>query len=143
MIASPTKRDNLSLAGFLMGLCEGDGEIRDLVRANSNTAFIPDRLLGLEPSQRKTVLEGLLPLGIGVQDADMSDEERQLVSRAFRDHEISILICSQTMAHGVNLPAQSIVFAMWGTRPAAIPMPCRRTSMSAPWRKTASPGLGA
>ena len=117
VLATPTKRDNLILAEAIRDLYNTDLDVQMLVDKNSNTRYIRDRLRSLEPSQRKKILEGLLPNGIGVHDADLSPQERMIVSRAFRDLETPILITSQTMAYGVNLPAQSIVFLGWGGRP--------------------------
>lgn len=117
VLATPTKRDNLILAEAIRELYNTDLDVQMVIDQNANTRFIRDRLNALEPSQRKGILEGLLPNGIGVHDADLSPQERLIVSRAFRDLEIPILVTSQTMAYGVNLPAQAIVFLGWGGRP--------------------------
>jgi len=117
VLACPTKRDNLLISTLMKKLFEEDSEIREILESNSNVGFISDRLRSLEPSQRKLILQDLLPKGIAVHDADLSPDERKLVSRSFRDREIPVLISSQTMAYGVNLPAQTIIFLGWGTRP--------------------------
>jgi len=120
VLATPTKRDNLQIAEYISNLYDTDFDVQMLIDDNANTQFIRDRLRALEPSKRKEILSGLLPKGIGVHDADLSPHERLVVSRAFRDREIPILITSQTMAYGVNLPAQTIVFLGWDSRPMSL-----------------------
>jgi superfamily II RNA helicase len=117
VISSPKKRDNLFIAEHIRNLYHSDPEIKEIIDLNSNTDLLRPRMKSLEPTQRLDILKGLIPLGVGVHDADMSQSERQIVGRAFRDRELCILIASQTMAYGVNLPAQTIVFLGWGTRP--------------------------
>jgi hypothetical protein len=75
------------------------------------------RLQGMELTFRRTLLERLLPLGVGFHDADLSVAERQLVGQAFRDAEIPVLVRARTMAQGVTLPAQTIIFIGWGKQP--------------------------
>jgi len=36
------------------------------------------------------------------------------VEDAFRNREISVLFCTSTLARGINLPANAIVFLGWG-----------------------------
>jgi hypothetical protein len=117
VIASPTKRDNLYIAEHIKKLYDTDNEVKSVIDANANTGLIESRMKALEPTQRQKILSELVPKGIAIHDADLSPEERQFVSRSFRDRETCILIASQTMAYGVNLPAQTIVFLGWGTRP--------------------------
>lgn len=117
VIAAPTKRANLELAGIMERLYYESGDVQDIINDNASTSLIPERLKGLEPTQRKGLLERLLPLGIGVHDADLTAEERNVVSTAFRAGELPILFCTQTFAYGVNLPAQTIVFFDWGLAP--------------------------
>src|SRR5579884_4132442 len=121
VLAVPMKRNNVEYAGLLADLYEEDAEVRAILDANKVTDLLEDRLRCLEPSARKATLQRILPLGIGLHDADLSLEERRLVGEAFRDGEIPVLLCTSTMAQGVNLPCQSIVFLNWGQRPYAPP----------------------
>jgi hypothetical protein len=114
VIAAPTKRDNLMVALALENLYHQDPDVRAILDANSNTRFIPDRLAALEPTARREILCRLLPMGIGIHDADMTAAERRLTGLCFRERELSVLICTSTMAQGVNLPAQAMVFLLWG-----------------------------
>lgn len=131
VFACPTKHDTLQFALWLWHAAKDDPDLAGVLRANSRTQLVGERLVGLEPTQRKMFLEKLLPTGIGVHDADLTAAERQLVSEAFRQGEIAVLFCTSTMAQGINLPAQTIVFIGWGKRPRGAGdeefAPCFRT----------------
>ncbi len=114
VIGVPTKRDNIAAAGLLADLYATDDEVREILDANRNSDLIGPRLQSLEPTMRKALLSQLLPIGIAFHDADLTVAERQLVGDAFREGEIAVLICTSTMAQGINLPAQSIAFLGWG-----------------------------
>jgi len=121
VLAVPMKRNIIEYAGLLADLYVEDAEVRAILDANKATDLLEERIRSLEPSGRQAVLQRILPLGIGLHDADLSLEERRLVGEAFRDGEIAVLLCTSTMAQGVNLPCQSIVFLNWGSRPYAPP----------------------
>jgi DNA polymerase I-like protein with 3'-5' exonuclease and polymerase domains len=117
VVAVPTKRDTQLVARFFASLYRQDAESREILDSNKAVSLLPARLEGMEPTYRHSLLAQLLPCGIGYHDADLSREERCLVSQAFRDGDLPVLICTRTLATGVNLPAQAIVFLGWGRRP--------------------------
>lgn len=114
VFAMPTKRQVLDISLLIASLCETDDEVMERLTANKSTTLVENRLKGLEPSRVRWLLERIAPLGIGVHSADLSLAERRLVSLAFREGEIPVLVCTSTMAYGINLPAQTIVFLNWG-----------------------------
>jgi hypothetical protein len=121
VLATPTKRYNLMLASMLLEIVDGVPELRKALGQRSGGSLAAERLKGLEQSQRKGLLERLIPAGIGLHDADMSVDERNLVSRAFRSGDLAVLVSTQTLAYGVNTPADVIAFVGWGQRPPGDP----------------------
>ena len=54
-------------------------------------------------------LQELFPHGIGVHHAGMLRSDRSLTERLFRNGLLKILVCTATLAWGVNLPAHTVV----------------------------------
>ncbi|KAL3312680.1 activating signal cointegrator 1 complex subunit [Cichlidogyrus casuarinus] len=63
---------------------------------------------------RDNILHELLPDGIGCHHAGMLRHDRDLVEQLFSSGQIRVLICTATLAWGVNLPAHAVVIK--GTR---------------------------
>ncbi len=54
-------------------------------------------------------LKQILQRGIGVHHAGVLPKYRRIVERLFQDKLLSICVCTETLAAGINLPARSIV----------------------------------
>ncbi|KAG8936165.1 DEIH-box ATPase [Tulasnella sp. 418] len=54
-------------------------------------------------------LRDLLPFGFAIHHAGMSREDRTLVEDLFGDKHIQVLVCTATLAWGVNLPAHTVI----------------------------------
>ncbi|KDQ53780.1 hypothetical protein JAAARDRAFT_136540 [Jaapia argillacea MUCL 33604] len=54
-------------------------------------------------------LKDLLPFGFAIHHAGLSREDRGLVEDLFGDGSIQVLVCTATLAWGVNLPAHCVV----------------------------------
>nr|CAJ2470089.1 unnamed protein product [Leishmania braziliensis] len=59
-------------------------------------------------------LQKFLPDGFGIHHAGLSRDERNTVERLFADRHIKVLVCTSTLAWGVNLPANHVIIK--GTR---------------------------
>ncbi|CAJ1987883.1 Brr2 / U5 small nuclear ribonucleoprotein 200 kDa helicase / U5-200K [Leishmania donovani] len=59
-------------------------------------------------------LQQLLPDGFGIHHAGLSRDERNTVEQLFADRHIKVLVCTSTLAWGVNLPANRVIIK--GTR---------------------------
>ncbi|KAG5482202.1 hypothetical protein CUR178_06061 [Leishmania enriettii] len=59
-------------------------------------------------------LQQLLPDGFGIHHAGLSRDERSTVEQLFADRHIKVLVCTSTLAWGVNLPANRVIIK--GTR---------------------------
>jgi helicase len=54
-------------------------------------------------------LSALLPSGIGFHNASLTNPERHVVERAFRDRIVKVLVATPTLAAGINLPARRVI----------------------------------
>ncbi|MFY9716401.1 MAG: DEAD/DEAH box helicase [Thermoplasmata archaeon] len=54
-------------------------------------------------------LSALLPYGVAYHNASLTNSERRVVERAFRDRVIKALVATPTLAAGINLPARRVI----------------------------------
>ena len=54
-------------------------------------------------------LKSLLPHGFGIHHAGMTRKDRTLVEELFADGHVKVLVCTATLAWGVNLPAHTVI----------------------------------
>jgi helicase len=54
-------------------------------------------------------LSGLLPHGVAFHNASLTNPERRVVERAFRDRTLKALVATPTLAAGINLPARRVI----------------------------------
>ncbi|PSR82178.1 Sec63 Brl domain-domain-containing protein [Coniella lustricola] len=54
-------------------------------------------------------LKDILPYGLGIHHAGMSRADRTDVEELFADGHIQVLVCTATLAWGVNLPAHTVI----------------------------------
>ncbi|KAG8933497.1 DEIH-box ATPase [Tulasnella sp. 417] len=55
------------------------------------------------------LLADLLPFGFGIHHAGMTRTDRTLVEDLFADGHLQVLVCTATLAWGVNLPAHTVI----------------------------------
>jgi len=116
MFAVPSKALAISCADQLLQLADRDQEVKQVISCPAHSGeSIGNRLIGLETTKNKVKLNELLKRGIDFHHADLTSEERREVETAFRNREIWVLFCTSTLARGINLPANVIVFLGWGT----------------------------
>ncbi|KAH9830081.1 Sec63-domain-containing protein [Rhodofomes roseus] len=73
-----------------------DGATREILLEESNNVKDPN-------------LKDLLQFGFGIHHAGMSREDRGLVEELFADGHLQVLVCTATLAWGVNLPAHTVI----------------------------------
>ncbi len=54
-------------------------------------------------------LSSLLPNGVAFHNASLTNAERRVVERAFRDRALKVLVATPTLAAGINLPARRVI----------------------------------
>jgi pre-mRNA-splicing helicase BRR2 len=77
-------------------LLRSDNATREILRSESESVQNAD-------------LKDLIPHGFGIHHAGMSREDRTTVEDLFSDGAIQVLVCTATLAWGVNLPAHTVI----------------------------------
>lgn len=88
----------------------------DLIRSCANEAD-PNQFLHMEAAELQSILLNIrdtnlsqsLPFGIGIHHAGLTESDRVMVEDLFREEKIQILVCTSTLAWGVNMPAHLVV----------------------------------
>ncbi|KAK4427739.1 DExH-box ATP-dependent RNA helicase DExH14 [Sesamum alatum] len=71
---------------------------------------IPEESLQMVLSQvTDQNLRHTLQFGIGLHHAGLNDKDRSLVEELFANNKIQVLVCTSTLAWGVNLPAHLVI----------------------------------
>ncbi|WVZ20273.1 hypothetical protein V8G54_007595, partial [Vigna mungo] len=76
-------------------------------------------------------LRHTLQFGIGLHHAGLNDKDRSLVEELFGNNKIQILVCTSTLAWGVNLPAHLVIIKCY-----------RKSIMAEPWWKSVPVVMG-
>jgi len=89
--------------------------IRDMALENDELSkFLKEEsardILSTEAENVKSAeLQDLLPYGFAMHHAGMTRTDRTLVEDLFADNHIQVLVCTATLAWGVNLPAHTVI----------------------------------
>ena len=54
-------------------------------------------------------LAGMIPSGVAYHNASLTNPERRLIERSFRDRTLKVLVATPTLAAGINLPARRVI----------------------------------
>jgi hypothetical protein len=73
-----------------------DGAVREILTEEAGNVRDPN-------------LRDLLPFGFAIHHAGMAREDRGLIEELFADGNIQVLVCTATLAWGVNLPAHTVI----------------------------------
>ncbi|THG01808.1 hypothetical protein TEA_006154 [Camellia sinensis var. sinensis] len=68
-------------------------------------------------------LRHTLQFGIGLHHAGLNDKDRSLVEELFANNKIQVLVCTSTLAWGVNLPAHLVIIKRREPRETDSPCP--------------------
>eukprot|EP00796_Vickermania_ingenoplastis_P011097 gene11097-7724_t len=106
-----SRKDTVFTAGFLQARVQKENRSDAVVRPGSQSSTIlQEAALG----NISHALQKLLPRGFGIHHAGLSKEERAMVEELFAQRHIKVLVCTSTLAWGVNLPANQVIIK--GTR---------------------------
>ncbi|KAF5318824.1 hypothetical protein D9619_010989 [Psilocybe cf. subviscida] len=73
-----------------------DGAVREILTEEANNV-------------KDSNLRDLLPFGFAIHHAGMTREDRGVVEELFADGSVQVLVCTATLAWGVNLPAHTVI----------------------------------
>ncbi|KAK0192909.1 putative RNA helicase [Armillaria mellea] len=101
-----SRKETAKTAKFLRDMAVEKETITQFVKADGATREI---LTEEANNVKDSNLRDLLPFGFGIHHAGMSREDRSLVEELFADGSIQVLVCTATLAWGVNLPAHTVI----------------------------------
>lgn len=90
-------------------------KLREMIQLNNKTdLFQPDladfpEAPKLINSAKNNLLRDLFEIGFGIHHAGMIRHDRLLVERLFRTGMLKVLVCTATLAWGVNFPAHAVI----------------------------------
>ena len=101
-----SRKETAKTATFIRDMALGKETITQFVTPDSATREI----LQTEVEDVKNAnLRDLLPFGFAIHHAGMTREDRTLVEDLFTAGHIQVLVCTATLAWGVNLPAHTVI----------------------------------
>jgi len=101
-----SRKETAKTAKFLRDMAVEKQTITQFVKPEVSTREI----LNFEAGNVKDGnLRDLFPFGFAIHHAGMSREDRGLVEELFADGSIQVLVCTATLAWGVNLPAHTVI----------------------------------
>ncbi|KAI0918176.1 DEIH-box ATPase [Taiwanofungus camphoratus] len=101
-----SRKETSKTAKFIRDMAIEKETITQFVKPEGATREI---LLEESNNVKDTNLKDLLQFGFGIHHAGMSREDRGLVEELFADGHLQVLVCTATLAWGVNLPAHTVI----------------------------------
>jgi pre-mRNA-splicing helicase BRR2 len=101
-----SRKETAKTARFVRDMAIEKETIAQFVKADSAVREILNEEAG---NVKDSNLKDLLPFGFGIHHAGMNREDRALVEDLFADGSIQVLVCTATLAWGVNLPAHTVI----------------------------------
>lgn len=101
-----SRKDTAKTARHIADTALENGEMGALIRGDSASVEI---LKEESATVSDSDLKAVLPYGIGIHHAGMNRGDRQAVEDLFTDGAVRVLICTATLAWGVNLPAHTVI----------------------------------
>ncbi|CCL98051.1 uncharacterized protein FIBRA_00045 [Fibroporia radiculosa] len=101
-----SRKETAKTARFIRDMAIEKETITQFVKPDGATREI---LLEETNNVKDTNLKDLLQFGFGIHHAGMSREDRGLVEELFADGHLQVLVCTATLAWGVNLPAHTVI----------------------------------
>jgi helicase len=83
--------------------------LSDAERSRADLATAELSAVSDEETEGIRRLTGLLPHGVAFHNASLTNPERRVVERAFRDRALKVLVATPTLAAGINLPARRVI----------------------------------
>nr|CAH7750403.1 unnamed protein product [Callosobruchus chinensis] len=101
MVFVTSRNATASVAKKLIEIAQVKGTLR---------LFEPEKNVKIARSGYKSGdLNYLIPMGFGIHHAGMVRQDRLEVERLFRVGELKVILCTTTLAWGVNLPAHGVI----------------------------------
>lgn len=113
MIFVHSRKDTANTAKTMLDILRNgkDEHPQNLFQVNkeiAQTGSYQKSMRDVAKSRNKEVKE-LAPVGFGIHHAGMLRSDRNLVEHLFMEGYINVLVCTATLAWGVNLPAHTVI----------------------------------
>ncbi len=81
------------------------------VAERAGAAATAQDLLGVSEEDTEGIrrLGAMVPSGVAFHNASLTNPERRVIERAFRDRRLKALVATPTLAAGINLPARRVI----------------------------------
>ncbi|CAN0004769.1 unnamed protein product, partial [Heterosigma akashiwo] len=106
MIFVHSRKDTARTAAAVLEVAQKHGDA-DLFSGHASESYSRHKAQA-QKSQNRDVQE-LFFRGFGIHHAGMLRKDRTLTERMFEDGAIKVLVCTATLAWGVNLPAHTVI----------------------------------
>lgn len=101
-----SRKETAKTAKFLRDMAEEKETIAQFINPEGASREI---LISESNDCKDPNLKDILPFGFGIHHAGMSREDRNAVEDLFLEGHIQVLVCTATLAWGVNLPAHTVI----------------------------------
>ncbi|KAG2152619.1 P-loop containing nucleoside triphosphate hydrolase protein [Suillus bovinus] len=101
-----SRKETAKTAKFIRDMAMEKETITQFVRPDSATREILQEEVG---NVKDANLRDLLPFGFAIHHAGMTREDRNSVEELFAEGSVQVLVCTATLAWGVNLPAHTVI----------------------------------
>eukprot|EP00039_Didymoeca_costata_P018603 m.334150 g.334150 ORF g.334150 m.334150 type:complete len:2153 (-) comp17301_c0_seq1:1767-8225(-) len=107
LVFTHSRKDTVKTATFLRDMALERDKIGLFMKEESvSTEILKNQS---EEATKDKALQDLLPYAFAVHHAGMGRPDRTLVEDLFADGHIQVLVCTATLAWGVNLPAHTVI----------------------------------
>jgi antiviral helicase SLH1 len=106
MVFVHSRKDTIATARLLFQMAIDDN-CTDLFFDPNDSAYV--RAMTDLKTTRGRELRDIIPKGFGCHNAGMPRSDRNYVERVFAEGAIRVLVCTATLAWGVNLPAAAVI----------------------------------
>ena len=100
-----TRKDTAKTAQALRDMAMEHDELAKFLKEDSSREILQTEAENVKSQE----LQELLPYGFAIHHAGMTRTDRTLVEDLFADNHIQVLVCTATLAWGVNLPAHTVI----------------------------------
>lgn len=102
----------IQLAEFLLQRASMENDIESFLPLNITK---PEYVQALKRAKtmRNRDIQNLIEKGIGIHHAGLVRQDRLQMEKLFADSHIKVLVCTATLAWGVNLPAHAVIIRVW------------------------------
>jgi pre-mRNA-splicing helicase BRR2 len=100
-----TRKDTGKTARAIRDMALENDELHKFLTEDSSREILQTEAENVKSSE----LQDLLPYGFAMHHAGMTRTDRTLVEDLFADNHIQVLVCTATLAWGVNLPAHTVI----------------------------------